>query len=154
MLPENSSKGQFRTSVSLRHISNTNTPKVGVTLHGLRNPPAQHNDVIPSTGVNGSLTVLGRGTSQAAASTRRRPTHIGGLQRRNQVSYFAVLTPTASGSTPSSIIVGPLLLRFGRHYLRKNTKPNFLYTPTRQNDTYDHRSVRTGHPVRSAIHKH
>jgi hypothetical protein len=22
------------------------------------------------------------------------------------------------------------------------------------NDTYDHRSVRTGHPVRSAIHKH
>jgi hypothetical protein len=23
-----------------------------------------------------------------------------------------------------------------------------------RNDTYDHRSVKTGHPVRSAIHKH
>ena len=30
----------------------------------------------------------------------------------------------------------------------------FIKPISGQSDTYDHRSVRTGHPVRSAIHKH
>jgi hypothetical protein len=34
------------------------------------------------------------------------------------------------------------------------TGENFVLTVFLVNTTYDHRSVRTGHPVRSAIHKH
>ena len=34
------------------------------------------------------------------------------------------------------------------------TDENFLLAVFLLSNTYDHRSVRTGHPVRSAIHKH
>jgi hypothetical protein len=37
--------------------------------------------------------------------------------------------------------------------LNTNTKINILLE-TKHTYTYDHRSVKTGHPVRSAIHKH